>query len=560
MATPLSARPWLEVRRERNWKGPAVRVHAEKGEAPPSEWGSLLGDLTRQRGGAGGVEAGLDVAWQVHDKTHIEFAIDYPFEQGPSKYTWEAFFFVPDSFRLAQTTYDKKQIYDDLLSYVRLAVPELAFSELAATCDPDEAGSLAADLREEIRGAQGEHDGSAISKSVVRKLRVFACLVRASGLSAQRAMLHEVEQAREPREALRAAQAFVALAGRATRGFRGLVEEAELLRLPSEVRVALRWVDEDISLFIEALTATASVEVQQRAEAGRGPWGEVAGRLASQAVSEARYRKERDYPSVGHDEATSRDIEHIEFRRHVLKRFTSSVLWLKHEVRDAATWVLQALYALAAACAMVFAALATIRATQYQGYVTLYVVLIVASYAVKDRMKAMLQSAFARWAEKRFPDRAWTIRDEERAESVGVVKERAGFRAFDHLPAGALRARRLTREHALEEHARPETVLWHQKTVHLAARVEGRLPSPVMTEIFRLNIGPWLAHTDDPNRTLTFADPDEATVCQVVARRVYNINVVYRLRREGDAGPASEWHRIRVVVSRKGIERIDPIL
>ena len=56
----------------------------------------------------------------------------------------------------------------------------------------------------------------------------------------------------------------------------------EGLELPSEVGVSLRWVDEDISLFIEALTATASVEVHQRpadsgpslTREGRELWGE----------------------------------------------------------------------------------------------------------------------------------------------------------------------------------------------------------------------------------------------------------------------------------------------
>ncbi|MEZ4297033.1 MAG: hypothetical protein R3B70_18860 [Polyangiaceae bacterium] len=568
MSLPAPARPRLELRRERSWKRPAIRVHAREDVAPPSEWGSLLGDLTRTSRTAH-PSAELDVAWRIHDKLHLELAIDYPFEQATSKYTWEAYFFVPDSFRLVQTTYDKKQIYDDLLSYVRLAVPELPFAELAESCDPDTPGTLASDLRAAILAAQGHADGSPESRTAVRRLRVFACIVRASGLEAQRRMLADIEQSRSPAKGALAAHAFVALAERAVRGFRKIVDEAEDLALPSEVVVALRWVDEDISLFTEALTATASVVVHQRAgeppsretSASADSWPEVAAQLAAEAVSEARYRKSRGYPSVGHDDATSREVEHIEFRRHVLKRFTSSVLWLRHEVRDGATWVLQALYALAAAVAMVFAVFATIRATQMQGYLTLYVVLLVASYAIKDRMKAMLQSAFARWAEKRFPDRAWTIRDEERAASIGVVKERAGFRGFGHLPEGVLDARRMTREHALEEHARPETVLWHQKSVELSPRKEGRLPSPVMTEIFRLNIGPWLAHTDDPNRTITFADPDEAVVCSVTARRVYNINVVYRLRRE-DAGREKDlgWRRIRVVVSRKGIERIDPIV
>ncbi|MBK8252592.1 MAG: hypothetical protein IPK82_07980 [Polyangiaceae bacterium] len=557
MSAPLSARPRLELRRERPQKRPTIRVHARREDAPASEWGSLLGDLTRTSRSP----ASLDVAWRVHDKTHLELGIDYPFENESAKYTWEAFFFVPDSFRLIQTTYDKKQIYDDLLSYVRLAVPELSFAQLAASCDPDVKDSLAFDLRKAMNEAIGHTDGSVVSKAAVRRLRVFACMVRASGLEAQRHMLGDVEHADSPQRAARSIQSFVSLASRALRGFRKLVIESQSLKLPSEVTVALKWVDEDISLFMEALTATASVEVHQRAAEHAGDaWHDLAGLLASEAVSEARYRKERDYPSVGHDEATPRDVEHIEFRRHVLKRFTSSVLWLKHEVRDGATWVLHALYALAAAVAMAFAVVATIRATEMQGYLTLYVVLLVASYAIKDRMKAVLQNAFVRWAEKRFPDRAWTIRDEERGDNIGIVKERAGFRGFSHLPASVLSARRMTREHALEEHARPETVLWHQKSIEVAPRKEGRLPSPVMTEIFRLNIGPWLAHTDDPNRTITFADPDEGVVCSVTARRVYNINVVYRLRREtGEEDLGDGWHRIRVVVSRKGIERIDPI-
>src|SRR5690242_18975421 len=142
VTAPLFVRPSLELRRERNWKRPAIRVHARHTDAPPSEWGSLLGDRTR----GARAPAQLDVEWRVHDNTHIQFAIDYPFEQEPTTYTWEAFFFVPESFRLVQTTYDKKQIYDDLLSYVRLAVPELPFAELSASCDPEKEGSLVAEL------------------------------------------------------------------------------------------------------------------------------------------------------------------------------------------------------------------------------------------------------------------------------------------------------------------------------------------------------------------------------------------------------------------------------
>lgn len=531
---------------------PKVLVRAAT-EGPASEWGSLLGDLSRPSRSA----TQVDVEWRVHDRTHLEFAIDYPFEAVASAYTWESFFFIPDSLRLAQTTYDKRQIYDDLLSYVRLAVPELPFDELARSASSEPPSGLLHELRASVNAAGGSRDGDEASRVAVRRLRIFACVLRASGLDAKRRLMDELRAAGTADEAARAITRFTGLTHRLTGAYRATLERSgERAPRSDEVEIALRWVDEDMSLFLETLFATASVELGERAE--RDPsFGEVAAQLAREAVREARYRKDLDYPSVGSEHATPRDIEHIEFRRHVLKRFTSSVLWLKHEVRAASPWVLHSLYAVAAAVAMAFAVFVTLRATEMQSYLTLYFVLLVVSYAVKDRMKALLQDSFTKWAAKRFADRAWTIRDEERAESVGVVRERAAFRAFAKMPPEVLEVRRLTREHALEEHARPESVLWHEKRVDVIARKDGSLPSPMMTEIFRLNIGSWLAHTDDPNRSITFADPDAGVVCSATARRVYNINIVYRLRKNDDPEPS--WKRIRVVVSRKGIERIDPI-
>jgi len=554
MALGLVQRSALELEREKAPKRPRIQVRAlrDDEDAPSTEWGSLLEDLTRTK--TAQVESD-QALWQVHDKTHLEFSIDYAFGEQRRAYSWEAYFFVPESLRLRQTTYDKKQIYDDLLSYVRLAVPTMPFEDIAKSCETDAHEGLVASLRRTLLASKGKNDGSPEARAALRRARVLACMVRASGLDAQREMLAAIEATDDPEEATRHVHRFVSTAARIAGTYREVVAECASMDVPEEVRVALAWVDEDMSLFLEALLATASVRVNQGA-VGREDWELVAARLASEAVSEARYRKESDYPSVGAEDATARDIEHIEFRRHVLKRFTSSVLWLKHEVRDAGKWVIHALYAVAAAVAMAFAVWVTLRATQLQGELSLYFALLVASYAAKDRMKAMLQTYFSRLADKRFADRKWTIRDEERNDAVGIVAERAGFEDFKHLPPAVLQARRKTREHALEESARPETVLWHEKNVVVEPRREGLLPSPMMTEIFRLNLGPWLVHTDDPNRTITFADPDNAVVCSVNARRVYNINVVYRLR-GGDE--ETKWRRIRVVVSRKGIERIDTI-
>lgn len=533
---------------------PQPRLRALNGGAV-ADWASLHGDLAR-RPTALAAEEDPPVEWRVHDRTHVEFAIDYPLGETPSEHTWEAYFFVPESFRLHEDTYDKKEIYDDLWSYVRYAVPAIPFYQLSRL----DAGAPLARVGDALVGAAGRADDSAEAALAMRRLRLYACLVRASGLSAMR----EVELS--PGALPVAATTFIATCDAVAGAFRRVLAQAEALALPDNVAVAARWIDEDLSLVLETFCATLGVSLEARPAAPRAPGldpagptaGEIAEQLAAYAVKEARHRRQRGYDSVGSGAADERGTEHFEFRRHLLKRFTASVLWLSLEVRQAATWVIHALYAVAAAAAMSFALAASLARSDTSASFARYALPLIVAYAVKDRMKAVLQSTFTGWIAHHFPDRKWSILDHERGRCVGKVHERAAFLPFRDVPPSVLATRRLTRTHSLEEQARPERVLWHQKSVTVASarHPEGAVDFSMLTEIFRFNLHRWLQHTDDPNRKVVFADPEDALVYQVTTRRVYNISVVYRLR-SGQAD--APWHRIRVVVSRKGIERIDPV-
>jgi hypothetical protein len=570
------------ARAKRAKRAPRPHLRALEGEERLSaDFGSLAGDLSL---GAGPREP----EWRVHDRTHLEFAVDYRARpaaataeaSGPAEreleYEWDCYFFVPESLRLHDQTYEKHEIYDDLQSYVRLAVPAVPFETLAD-------GPIA-----DVERALAAQDPDV----AVRELRFFACLVRASSGDARRRVLalHRA-RATEPAAATtqgggggdggdaggggarpmtpapRGAGASDALGdacrllAREARRIGAAVRHA-VDRIPAdreELREAARWVEEDVSRALEALLASLAIDLRE----GGAPEASTTA-LAAAAVDEAAARAARGLDGVGRADADAAAIEHLEFRRHVLKRFTSSVLWLRLEVRRGAGWVLQLLYAIAASAAMGFALVAAVLQDPGSlrfgsGNFWLGAGLVVLAYAVKDRIKALLQSAFSRVVERHFPDRRWRILDEEREFELGEVEERAAFLAMDEVPADVLATRRDGRRFRFEEQARPERVLWHHKsvTVHaddLAAadpRVGG------LTEIFRLNLRRWLDHTDDPSRRIVFADPADRQVYSAVAPRVYNIGVVYRLRRAGEADAA--WHRARVVVTRKGIRRIDRI-
>jgi len=512
-------------------------VEAEESSSVPADDGLVVVSL-RPPAEATAAEP----RWSVHDRTHVEFTTEYPLRERRTEYVWESYYFVPESFRLDEATYDKKEMYEDLLSYVRLTVPRVSLEELARRIGDTPLARLEKALA----------DRPASCERALELGRSFACMLRSASVEAQRSLLARIRE--EPERGAELARRYVASVNRVMTAYRDLVREHRGEK--DDAGVALAWVDEDLSLAIEALAASASVELRRWGPAGDAdPHAPAERALAAQAVSEARHRVERGYPSAGSAHATPRELEHLEFRRRVLRRFTASVLWLRHDVRPAAVWVLHTLYALAAAVAMAFAVWATLHASEWQGTLTLYFAVLVASYAVKDRMKAVLQASLTRWFERKFEDRRWTIRSQGGRE-LGRVLERGGFCPTARLPQSVLAMRRKTREHALEEIARPERVLWHQKTVRLEPMEAERFAAPTVTEVFRLNLAPWLEHTDDANREIAFADPDDAKVYAGRVRRVYNVNVVYRLRSEDGNEP---FHRVRIVVSRKGVERIDPI-
>lgn len=505
----------------------------EAAQERSSDWGSLVADLSK----------GFDrPAWRIHDRTHLEFALDYAVAPGErtSEHEWEAYFFVPESLRIDDKTYDKQDIYFDLASYIRFAVPDVSFGQVA--------GAPIERLREVVDAGD--------PKAIVRELRVFACLVRAAGVAARRSISEALSDG-DPdlrTRGLATTARMVTDGRRIAEGLRDVL--AHLPTGDDTLETAARWVDEDVSRLLETLMGSLAVRLEKA-----GAPEALQQSVVSAAVAEARYRRDAHLDGVGMTGANKRDVEHLEFRRHVLKRFTSSVLWLNPEVRDGAKMVLHVLYAIAAGVAMAFAVTAALwngdpmRSDQ----LWMWGVVAVIAYMAKDRIKAWLQGAFSSVVSRHFPDRRWRIRDRERSVVLGKIDEQSAFVPFDELPEPVLEKRRSTRKHPLEEQARPEKVLWHRKVVRLSAaelaRADDRFDA--LTEIFRLDLRRWLAHTDDPKRKIVFADPDEGRVQSAMAPRVYNLGIVYRLRKPGDESAA--WHRIRVVVSRKGIRRIDHI-
>ena len=480
--------------------------------------------------------------WKVHDRTHIECGLDWEMVAGlpQTELEWDAYFFVPESLRIDPTTYEKTDIYTDLRAYVRLAVPESTFQELCRT--------PISDLRHALMAGE--------PKAAVYEMRFFACQVRAAAARAR----HEVMTGLGSDDDVTRARAFAAATcalddvSRVMRELRDALSVAK--DLPAPAPAAAEWVDEDVSRMVETLAGELALRLREV-----GAPAAIERAAIELAAGEARYRLSEGLSGVAWSGIEKRDVEHLEFRRHVLKRFTASALWLDPQHKNPSQWALHLLYAIAAGVAMAFAVAAALwnGLEADGGRLWMWCGMVVLAYMAKDRIKAWLQQVFSGVISKRFPDRRWVVTEENGPRVLSHADERVDFVPFDEVPREVLDVRRQTRMHVLEEGARPESVLWHHKdvTIHndVVASIDERVDA--MREILRLDLRNWLAHTDDPKRRIVFADPQSGEVCSAMAPRVYNIGIVYRLRRKGET--SAEWHRVRVVVTRKGIRRIDRI-
>ena len=459
-----------------------------------------------------------------------------PKEQG---FEWEAFFFIPTSLRIDAQTYGEAAIQSDLQSYVRFAVPRIPFGELV----------------EAPLSALGAALAGSDDALTMRELRLFACHVRAAGVREFRDIRRGlVEPGSAPSLALARSARMIGDATCLSERLTGCLQAAAARG--EDVAWISALVAEDVSKVLETLLGSLSRELGKA-----GAPRELRQAATEAAVEEPRRRRAGRPEGLGGGKLDKGEVEHLEFRRHVLKRITSSVLWLQPELRQPGELVKQLLYALAAGVAMAFALIAAFAngLDVRDDRIWIWSSVAVLAYAAKDRIKASLQNVFRRFVSQRFPNRRWLIRDAERGVALGKVDEQSGFVRPEALPEPSLALRRITRGHPIEYAAHPESILRHHRMIRLRpdriAEADPRFTA--ITEIFRLDLRNWLAHTDNPNREILYADPEAGRIRAAMAPRVYNINVVYRLRRAG--AEDVPWRRVRVVVGRKGIHRIDPI-
>lgn len=479
--------------------------------------------------------------WVQHDRTHLELLthLPIPVRGTRSVYTWEVYFLLPRSLRINGATFSDAAFCRSLQSHVRLVPPHLSVTELTLRIDRD----LAAVVSQ--------------PKACVRELKLFGCMIKVTLLAEQRRLLKLLR--RSSGESVRSgelvqpvdqwmAQALGELMVLSSR-YRELLPSIEGER----PRTAAKWVDAYLSRLLEDVLVKLAIKLR------KGGHGALARTVTGAAVAEAQYAVDNSLTQLlpGTKE---RDVEALEAIAHYLKRFTSSVLWLRQDAVAIGNWQLQLLYSIAASIAMAFAVgLAFYNggpAAADLGNLWMWMLVVVLGYAGKDRIKASLQGVFSRWIAARLPDRQWRLVIPG-GGAMGMLQERNAFVSRSKIPEEAILPPETLLLGELRSAANQGNVLWYSKSFSLrsdeAESVDACFGEVV--EIVRLDLSRWLAHADNSPRKIYFADLQEQEVRAASAPRTYTIEIIHRLRAE-ETGEG-EWKTTHVMVDREGIRKVE---
>lgn len=508
----------------------------------------------------------LDSIVSFHDRYRFEVKLDVNLqpERRSGRYAVEAYFFVPKSLGVSRTSYPKERFYQDIQNYIRFKTPHISLAKLM---DPS---NDASPLYRVLRGLAEILSGSPAEPMlprIVNEAKLLGCMMRSTTRDHVRFFLDELLASSRSPEPRRARTLELLDSGlNLVRELRALVREIRSVKVqlqspvvPARLRDAYDFLDEFVSLTAESYLTLFLQGAQSSAPAVRQELKTLEKALQETLKSEAAYRREAGYRSVI---TPGSENEEFAWRRSLLKKFMSSVLFLKMEVLEERTWQ-EFFFGMAAAVAMLFWVVLTLAVQRKHQADTLLVGgVAVVGYVFKDRIKAWLQTFFSRNMGRWLPDHRVRIVDPSGGRTIGVFQEAFAYVDSAGVPADVTLLRRRDGLSAADEEGRPERVLKYDKSVTLYPKrileEHSRLHS--INDITRFSVASFLGRADDPHIDHTFFSPETGELAHTRLARTYPIEVVFRYRLYDDKGKEEvRLERVRLIVSRKGIRRLEQL-
>jgi hypothetical protein len=505
----------------------------------------------------------LDSRIKLHDKHRFEIKLDIDLDaSAKSSYEVETYFFIPRSLNIGPHNYGKERFYNSSQRYIRWRTPKISLGKL---CDPSLTTSPLNRIRVNLGKALGGAGDAALADKICYEIRLLGCIIRGEirdyvrifveGLATYGGAVPAAQRKLFVGEGL---ENFLCDLKALEAALSSLKAQISDPAVPVKVRETFAFFDEYVSLVLEDYLTSLIAALRSGLGAEPRFAGIREGVLAI-VIAQSRYRQTMKYPSVLVPGSSN---ETIIYRRGVLKKFMSSVLYLKAEFSEWET-LTQVFFGLAAGGAMLFAVLVTLYfQARYAMNSLPFVLAVVISYIFKDRIKDWLKLLFSKSLTRWISDRKIDILDASNGARIGLLKEASTFIPGRDVPSDISRLRRIDNITSVDEEGKPERVFKYKKKILLYPEVimKSHERRRDLNDIMRFNIRDIVEQADDSSVDYPYVDPATGELRSAACARVYHMNLLLKYTYYSREGRANmHYERIRIVLNKDGIVRLEEV-
>ncbi len=475
---------------------------------------------------------------KIHDRNQFEIKLHYEFRHKWRKtdYLVETYFFVPNSLGINKLSYHKKNFYDSVKNYIRFSTPEYSLTDYL-----DGNNSPLAKIQKVVQetiSSFSDNSLDAFEYEIKMFTTVFALSIKEGALE-----IMSYEKIQKPEEISN----YIDLVNRIYEKYREL---EELLQNCKELLEIFGFSDEYISLVIERFFFEILDRYKKKNLIRKD---DLTKKILKLIKKEIERRKLKKYDSIAEEDSSN---EKLLFRFSALKKYFGSVLSLDANVEKEGTILEHFLFSIAAGLAMFFATGVAFWGQMAYGRLTMpFFVLLVVSYMFKDRIKEIMRVVLKRLVFKYLFDYKFKLFINEK-EKVGIIKESFDFIKSKKLDRDVYELRQLGKTPEFDNKFQKEKVILYRKKIKLSSRYMrkyGELNLNSITDIFRFDVSRFLTKMDDRKKMLFVLT--ENGYKKIFGKRVYHVNLIQRIFHEEGV----ELKRYRLVLTKKGIDRIEPV-
>lgn len=455
-----------------------------------------------------------------------------------NSYRQEFYFFIPNSLHITAQTYSREEFYIDLTNLIRYKTPVIPLKNFLE--DPIFQLKALSELpldQSSIKKWQTELKlmGNVFRSSLRREIqKILAFSLPPEG--EVRDLCHEIENFR---------YAFLKL------------PETYHLNDSHELKVTYDYLDEFIGTSIDYyLTSLLNQFRMHNSPVSQS----VEDNLCRVIIAENDHQEKTHHALIKFSSNTARD-EQILYRLSLLKKYFLDALLLEVDRTSVQERFGTFISSFSAGIAMFVYVLLFIWQGQWFVINSLpFIVITVAAYILKDRLKEGLKSLSFRRALSYFSDFSTKILTPQ-DEVIGELKEFFTFVDESQIPEDIRKIRNFDFHSMLKSFKRPEQVFYFKRivTTYLPKNKKlDRLKS--LTISLRYNLQDYLEKASDPYHSYSTLDKTTRAILKLRLPKVYHLNVILKNRYLDDEGKKIvELQKFRIIIDKNGIKNIEQI-